>query len=275
MKCSVKENFVGFLLSTFRVLLDLSMRLNIIWNQLERCFGNHQCQDHGSISRRVPLAVSPKKVTNQPAQSSLGQSVGPQQRQRQRNRPGENHYPPGPCKENFPKESGALQALRHYRTPSWHESRRENTASRKDVHLQKLRDTPGPRAELPSANEVGIWDSGVNYLLGLWDEETVPNSEGTTFEKKKLRRLQAKSRELDATICIGKDGASEELFGQVSNQLKTRELVKLKVHKSALADIETSELAEKVSATTESVLVEVIGHTFTLFKRRVEKAKAI
>jgi len=130
---------------------------------------------------------------------------------------------------------------------------------------------------LPGENEIGIWDSGVNYMFELWNEETIPNSEGTTFEKKKLRRLQAKSRELDATIWIGKDGASAELLSQVSNQLKTRELVKLKVHKTALADIETPELAEKISAATKSVLVEVIGHTFTLFKRRepVEKAKAV
>lgn len=128
---------------------------------------------------------------------------------------------------------------------------------------------------MPCSNEIGIWYSGVNYLPGLWNEEAISNSEGATFEKKKLKRLQARSRELDATIWIGKDGASAELLRQVSNQLKTRELVKLKVLKSALAEIRTIELAEKVSAITESVLVEAMGHTFTLFKRRepVEKEK--
>lgn len=81
---------------------------------------------------------------------------------------------------------------------------------------------------------------------------------------------------LDATIWIGKDGASEELLSQVSNQLKARGLVKLKIHKSALASIETTQLAEKVAQSTNSILIEVMGHTFTLYKRRehTEQRKA-
>jgi RNA-binding protein YhbY len=55
---------------------------------------------------------------------------------------------------------------------------------------------------------------------------------------------------------------------QVATQLKTRELVKLKVQKSALTETETSAVAEKVATSTRSTLVEVIGHTFTLYKRR-------
>jgi putative YhbY family RNA-binding protein len=105
-------------------------------------------------------------------------------------------------------------------------------------------------------------------LLELWNEETISNSEGTAFEKKKLRRLQSSSRALDATIWIGKDGATDDLVHQVTTQLKTRELVKLKAHKSALVDKETAQLAEKVADMTKSVLVEVMGHTFTLYKRR-------
>ena len=102
----------------------------------------------------------------------------------------------------------------------------------------------------------------------LWNEETIPNSEGTTFEKKRLRRLRSESRSLDATIWIGKDGASKELLSQVINQLKARELVKLKVHKSALATTEMAELAERIAESTNATLIEVMGHTFTLYKRR-------
>lgn len=67
---------------------------------------------------------------------------------------------------------------------------------------------------------------------------------------------------------IGKQGPSDELTKQVLGQLKSRELVKLKVHKSALTASETSAVAERVAALTGSTLVEVMGHTFTLFKRR-------
>jgi len=54
----------------------------------------------------------------------------------------------------------------------------------------------------------------------------------------------------------------------VENQLKARELVKLKVQKAALTDTDTLTLAEKVSKSTTSTLVDVMGHTFTLYKKR-------
>jgi RNA-binding protein YhbY len=59
---------------------------------------------------------------------------------------------------------------------------------------------------------------------------------------------------------------------QVATQLKTRELVKVKIQKSALTTIETSTIAHKVAGLTGSTLIEVIGHTFTLYKRRDSKA---
>ncbi len=55
---------------------------------------------------------------------------------------------------------------------------------------------------------------------------------------------------------------------QVTNQLRARELVKVKVQRSALAATETDGVAEKVAASTGSTLVEIMGHTFTLYKRR-------
>ena len=128
---------------------------------------------------------------------------------------------------------------------------------------------------MPSPNTRRAWDNGINYLLGLWNKETVPHSEGTAFEKKKMRRLQSRSRKTDATIWIGKEGASQELLKHVANQLKAREMVKVKVQKSALAETEIATVAEKVASSTGSTLVELMGHTFTLYKRqevtRIEK----
>jgi len=121
---------------------------------------------------------------------------------------------------------------------------------------------------LSCTDSAGRWDDGVNYLPRVWAKEKIPDSEGRAFEKEKLRKLQAKSRVTDPTIWVGKDGASEELLKQVQNQLKARELVKVKIHKSALAEGETSGIAEKVAASTRSDLVEIMGHTFTVYKRR-------
>jgi len=121
---------------------------------------------------------------------------------------------------------------------------------------------------LPCENSEGHRDDGINYMPGLWAKEKIPDSEGTTFEKRKLRRLQTRSRVTEPTVWVGKDGASEELVKQVANQLKARELVKVKIHKSALAEVEVSGIAEKIAASTRSDLVEILGHTFTVYKRR-------
>jgi len=82
-----------------------------------------------------------------------------------------------------------------------------------------------------------------------------------------MRRLQSRSRETDPTIWVGKDGVSKELLKHVANQLKTRDLVKIKIQKSALAETETALVAGKVASSTDSTLIEVMGHTFTIYKR--------
>jgi len=106
----------------------------------------------------------------------------------------------------------------------------------------------------------------------LWNKEKISSHEGTAFHKKDLKRLQSRSRLTNATVWIGKQGPSEDLMKQVATQLKKRELVKLKIQKSALTSIETSAIAHNVASLTGSTLIEVIGHTFTLYRRRDSKA---
>ena len=105
-------------------------------------------------------------------------------------------------------------------------------------------------------------------MLRLRDEEEVPNSEGAAFETRKLRGLRSRSRRIDATIWIGKEGTSKALLSQIENQLKTRELVKVKIQRSALEDVEANEFAKRAASATGSTLVEVMGHTFTVYKKR-------
>ena len=60
----------------------------------------------------------------------------------------------------------------------------------------------------------------------------------------------------------------------MQKQLDARELVKLKLQKSALTS-ETEKVAREISDATESVLVDVMGHTFTLYKKKSESAKTV
>ena len=109
----------------------------------------------------------------------------------------------------------------------------------------------------------------------MWKQEAISNCEGTTFEKNSLRRLKAKSRVIEPTIWIGKEGISPQLIQHVQKQLDARELIKLKLQRSAVANSEMNNIAAKISDATASILVDVMGHTFTLYKKKTEGAQAI
>jgi len=111
-------------------------------------------------------------------------------------------------------------------------------------------------------------DDCVSYLLGLRKKEAISSSEGATIEKKRLTGLRSRSRQTVPTVWVGKDGVSEDLLKHVADQLRARELVKLKVQKTALAGTEMAKMAERIATSTSSTLVEIMGHTFTLYKRR-------
>jgi len=127
-----------------------------------------------------------------------------------------------------------------------------------------------PRHELPRENQARIWNYAVNNLPRVWGKETLSNREGATIEKKRLRRLQSRSKQTEATVWVGKEGVTEGLLSQISDQLKARELVKIKLQKSALGEDKTSQTADKVAASTGATLVEVMGHTFSLYKKRIK-----
>lgn len=85
---------------------------------------------------------------------------------------------------------------------------------------------------------------------------------------KMKRRIK---RELNAekpTIWVGKEGATPEMVNEISRQLEKREMVKVRILKSALREEEAKNLASKIAERTKSTLVEVRGHTLLLYKPR-------
>ena len=75
----------------------------------------------------------------------------------------------------------------------------------------------------------------------------------------------------DTILQVGKNGVIDTLVSQVSDALKAREIVKMKVLDGAMltADEAARELAEK----TKSEVVQVIGNKLVLFKRNPQKPK--
>jgi RNA-binding protein len=82
------------------------------------------------------------------------------------------------------------------------------------------------------------------------------------------RRVKRQLSGEKPTIWIGKTKVSQELLKEVEKQLKKREMVKIKILRSALDGEEAKEIASRIAEQTGASLVEVRGHTFILFKRR-------
>jgi len=80
---------------------------------------------------------------------------------------------------------------------------------------------------------------------------------------------------LKPTIRIGKKGVTDEQLKEILKQLEARETVKIKVLRSALANETVENIAKRISAETGSKIIQVIGHTFTLFKPKKKKSSRI
>jgi len=86
-----------------------------------------------------------------------------------------------------------------------------------------------------------------------------------TFRMK--HRIKRKLSGEKPSIWIGKNGVSEELLKEIEKQLEKKEMVKIRILKSALERDETKKIAVRIAEKTEASLVDVRGHTFMLYKR--------
>ncbi|MBN1785284.1 MAG: YhbY family RNA-binding protein [Candidatus Bathyarchaeota archaeon] len=110
-------------------------------------------------------------------------------------------------------------------------------------------------------------------MLKLW--RALPYSterqETTVLTAKMKQRIKAALRTERPTLHIGKEGATPQIVNEAAKQLDSREMIKAKILKTALQDEEAKTIAVKIAEETESVLIEVRGHTFLLFKRKAKK----
>ncbi|EFP62291.1 RNA-binding protein, YhbY family [Erysipelotrichaceae bacterium 3_1_53] len=84
----------------------------------------------------------------------------------------------------------------------------------------------------------------------------------TGKQKSELRGIAQTKRPL---FQMGKDAVSENLIKTISDSLEAHELVKVSLLKTC--GISANEAAVTISAATHSEVVQVIGRTFTLYRR--------
>jgi RNA-binding protein len=82
------------------------------------------------------------------------------------------------------------------------------------------------------------------------------------------RRIKRELSSEKPTIWIGKNGATEQIIAEISRQLEEREMVKIKMLKSALRNKEAKSVASEIAQRTGANLIDVRGHTIMLYRRR-------
>ena len=82
----------------------------------------------------------------------------------------------------------------------------------------------------------------------------------------RARSTSRSQQSLKPTIRIGKKGVTHEQILEILKQLEARGTVKIKVLKSALTNDTVENIAKRISAETGSKIIQMIGHTFMLFK---------
>ena len=83
---------------------------------------------------------------------------------------------------------------------------------------------------------------------------------------KQLRWLRAKAHHMKPFVIIGQDRVTEGVVKHVDGALETHELIKIRL--TAAEKIEAVQAAEELVEGTGAVLVQRIGHTLVLYRRR-------
>jgi putative YhbY family RNA-binding protein len=88
------------------------------------------------------------------------------------------------------------------------------------------------------------------------------------------QKLFYKSGTLKPTAWIGKGGITVAVLDQIKMQLKTKELVKVKIQRTRLSSESAREIAESVAKQTSASLIDIRGRTFTLY-RKASKTRSV
>lgn len=83
----------------------------------------------------------------------------------------------------------------------------------------------------------------------------------------KNKDLKAKAMGIKPTVQVGKAGFNDQIKEELKSQLDNRELIKIKVLRSAGPSSSWKETLEEIVAEVKAELVEIKGNTAVVFKR--------
>ena len=85
------------------------------------------------------------------------------------------------------------------------------------------------------------------------------------------RRIKREWSTQKPTVWVGKEGATTKIINEINRQLEQHEVVKAKIHQTALKDQEARDIATNIATQTNSTLIDIRGHTLVLYKKRKRK----
>ena len=83
--------------------------------------------------------------------------------------------------------------------------------------------------------------------------------------------LRAEAHHLSPTVHVGKEGLSASLITSLDDTLRTRELVKVRLGRTA--EIKPKDTAAALALATKSEVVQVIGRTATFYRENPDLKK--
>ena len=85
-------------------------------------------------------------------------------------------------------------------------------------------------------------------------------------EKEAKKEIMRRSKDIDPTLHVGKDGLKDGVLEELKTQIKAHRIVKVKVLPNS--ESETRDIADALSQATDSVIVDVRGNVVILTDKR-------
>ena len=90
---------------------------------------------------------------------------------------------------------------------------------------------------------------------------------------KQKAHLRGLAHDKNAVVFVGKEGASEAVIRKAGLELEAHELIKARVGDGCEGS--AAEIAAAIALGTNAAVVQVIGHTFSLYRRRKKKPEIV
>jgi len=86
-------------------------------------------------------------------------------------------------------------------------------------------------------------------------------------DKMEIMNLRKKAKSLEPILRIGKNGLTDSVIEEIKKLLRKKRLIKVKILKTAMENINKKELVMDLVNKTDAVLIEAVGFVVVLAKK--------